>query len=652
MNRGTVVFLALAILLAHAFAIHQTPDGDFGAPYELAHVAYRIGRNFVYEGAARWNPAGPPADSYPSLAWIALSALAARAYVFPTLVAQGLDLFCALATVVVLAQFSPKRTAGLIAPTLLALSGSAAASALAGTEAALAMLLVTGSFLAFERGWPRILAGSLALLVLTRPEGAAVVATLFALEFLARPRTDHARRPRLTRAFVAPLVVLGLVTLWRHHSQGVWLSSFAAPLLEFDPARWQLGALYLAGFATASGFTLLLLALVLSVCAGRLSAMGGRALLLVLAWCLVVLVSGGDAQPFWSALVGVMPLLFLVIQEALREWMDQEPRLERVVWPLLFVSACAALLASKVPGDLGPLKLEAPLTRWQTPSGELAQAYPRPFGRLGLLEEIRAVEHMRTLGLFLNDRVADDAVIGTQWPGAIGYLSRKEVVDLCGRTAPLAGAARTNSWNGNPRTDLVAAVKGELDYLVPVLGTLSDTTAPGDFLRQWLDRQDVVGSQEDRMRELLRALNDFELVCVPVPLRSSHPREPSERPFPLLQRRSRTIAPELALEREGSRVRVAVHHRGHQQVVDLCVQWTAADGTVSFLRPTGQFEAREALDARTSLLLYPTSTRPIEVLVLELPLAATGTLKAWLHNPGMRPEAPLAAVGVPVTLAL
>lgn len=651
MNRATVVFLALAILLAHAFAIYQTPDGDFGAPFELAHVAFRLGRNFVYEGAARWNQAGPAVDSYPSLAWIGLAALAARTYVYPTLVAQGLDLLCALATVVVLAQFSAKRTAGLIAPTLLALSGSAAAASLSGTEAALAMLLVTSSFLAFERGWPRVLAGSSALLVLTRPEGTVIVAALFLLEFVARPRGEHARRPRLARAFLAPLVVLALVLLLRLRTTGTPLSSFAAALFELDPARWHLGGLWLASFVSASGFALLVLAVVLSVFAARLSAMGGRALVLVVAWCLVLAASGGDAQPFWISLVPVLPLFFLVVQESLREWMDQDPRLEKVVWPVLFVTALAALAASKVPGDLGPLKLEAPLTRWQTPKGTLAPSYPRPFGRLGLLDEIRTVEHLRTLGVFLSDRVADDAVIGTQWPGAIGYLSRKEVLDLSGRATLLPGHTRTNSWSGSPKIDVVAAVKGQLDYLVPVLGTLSDSDAPSDFLRQWLERQDIEGGTDERVRQLSRALVDFELVCVPVPLRSSRPDEPSERPFPLLQHRSRSIAPELALMREGTRVSVSVRHRGYQQVVDLCVQWTDVDGTVSFLRPTGGFDAHEVLDARTSLLLFPTAARPIELVELTLP-AERGHLRAWLHNPGMRPEGQLAAVGAAVTLEL
>jgi hypothetical protein len=119
MNRGTVILVALAILLAHTFAIHQIPkNGDIAAPYEIAHVSYRLGRNLVYEGAALWNPGGAPAESYPSVMWVLVSALAARVYLSPGFVAQGLGLCAALATVIVLAQFSPKRASGLIAPLL------------------------------------------------------------------------------------------------------------------------------------------------------------------------------------------------------------------------------------------------------------------------------------------------------------------------------------------------------------------------------------------------------------------------------------------------------------------------------------------------------------------------------------------------------
>jgi hypothetical protein len=144
----------------------------------------------------------------------------------------------------------------------------------------------------------------------------------------------------------------------------------------------------------------------------------------------------------------------------------------RVVWPLLFATVGAAFLVSKTPGDIGPLHLEDLLTRWQTPSGELAAAYPRPLGRLGLLEEIRAVEHLRTLGAFLRQRVGPDARILTSWPGAIGYLSRREVLDLSGRAWPLPGHERPNSWRGVPRVDVVASLSSDVDTSCPI-GTVA-----------------------------------------------------------------------------------------------------------------------------------------------------------------------------------
>jgi hypothetical protein len=646
MNRGTVVLLALAILLAHTFAIHQTPDGGFAAPYEIAHVAYRLGRNLVYEGAALWNPGGAPVESYPSPAWVLLSAAAARLYASPILFSQAVGLFGALVTLVVMAQFSPKRSAGLIAPILLAASGSTAAATLSGTEAAFAMLLVSSAFLAFERGWPRVLSLALAFLALTRPEGGCVLLFLLACEIVFRPRGEHARRPRRLGAYVVPLLVVVAGTLARRALTGHWLSPFSAPLLAFEPARWRLGAEYLASFVVSSGFGLLFLAVVLSLCAGRTSAMGLRALGLAATWWGVVVVSGGDELPFWNALVPALPLFFLGLQECLRTWMDERAGLARAVWPLLGVSVVAALLVSKVPGDIGPLRLEKPLERWQTPRGALAAAYPRPLARLGLLDEIRAVEHLRTLGVYLRDRIGADATILTAWPGAIGYLSRKEVLDLSGRVYPLAGYTRPFSWRGVTRVDVVASVTDDIEYIVPLVGALSSTSEPEDFLKSWLARYDLVGPTPLRRRELVRALSDFTLVSVPVPVASRRPNEPSDQPFPLLQRRAPGTLPRLELELEAGGLRVLARHEGHQMVVDLCVRARTPDGTELSLRPTGSWSDEGWLDARTSLLVFPTGTSSIRLLEAPVPEELRGSeVSAWLHNPGMHPEAPLARIG-------
>lgn len=653
MNRGTVILLALAILVAHTFAIHQTPEGEFAATYEIAHVPYRIARNLVYEGVALWNPGGPSAESYPSLLWILVSAFATRLYASPILITQTLGVCSALAAVIVLAQFSPKRTAGLIAPLLLAASGSAAAAALSGTEATFAMLLVTTSFLAFDRGWGRTLALSLSLLLLARPEGGAILAALLLCERFWRPQGVHGRRPPRWRAFRVPVLVALAGFAARRTLTGQWLSPFASPLLELDQARWRLGSEYLVSFAISSGFGLLILAVILSIFARRNSALGGRALLLTASWWGLVVLSGGDELPFWNALVPVLPLFFLGLQESLREWMDERVSLARVVWPLLAVSMAASFLVSKTPGDIGPLPLERVLTRWQTPSAALASAYPRPLGRLGLLEEIRASEHLRTLGVFLRDRVGADAVILSSWPGAIGYLSRKEVLDLLGRTTPPPGSKRPRSWRGFERVDVIGALTRDVDYIVPMVGTLGQDDVPGDFLVEWLARYDVVGPTEERVRELLVALEGLQLVSVPVPARSRIPRQPSEHPFPLLRRRDLERTPTLSVEATANRLRVSFHHEGHQQVVDLCVRAVKPDGEELYLSPTGNWRASRALDARTSLLAFQTGLRPIQLIEARLPAGWQGTkITAWLHNPGMGPDLPLSAVGTPVSLQL
>ncbi len=651
MNRTTVVFLALAILLAHTLAIHQTPPspdrdpgGDFAAPYERAHVAYRLGRNLAYDGRALWDPHGPWIESYPSPIWIGLGALAARLGIYPTTLSQALGILFALSTVIVVAQFSSNRLAGLIAPVLIATSGSACASAASGTEAPLAMLLVSLTFLAFERGWRKTFAVGLIALLLTLPEGLALLFGFLLLERLDRPRgPEGLPRPALVKPLLAAFVAVAFFAGLRLLFTGKLLSPFASELVSYDPTRWKLGLQYVWSFLSSSGSGSLL-ALPLAFSFSRtLPPIGRRATLLFLAWAAVVALAGGDHQPFWNVLAPALPLLFVSIQSAITAWIDRSPRQASLAWALLSLTMVACLFVSKLPGDLGPLPLERTLRSWMEPPTALFEAFEQPLGRRGLLAEIREVEQLRSVGIFLRDQVSADATIGTFWPGAIGYLSRKQVVDLLGRTQPLAGQDRPRTWRAAARVDLVRALSLEADYLVLETGA-GGRTRLSELLHHWLKRYDAIGDNPERLRELTEALQHYELVAVPVPARSSRPEQSSPNPFLLLRNKRLGLAPELELRCQPSSFEVLARHRGHEQVVDLMLELIDSQGQTWNMRPTGEWVAASEIDARTNLLLYDTGPNSVLLVRGTLPPAGV-SLFARLHTPGISADSPLATAG-------
>ena len=59
MNRTFALLLASAVLLAHMLAIHVDAADGFAPPFEIAHVAFRLGRNFVLYGELAWDPGRP-----------------------------------------------------------------------------------------------------------------------------------------------------------------------------------------------------------------------------------------------------------------------------------------------------------------------------------------------------------------------------------------------------------------------------------------------------------------------------------------------------------------------------------------------------------------------------------------------------------------
>jgi len=649
-NRITVIFLAVAILLAHTLAIHQTGEGEFAPPYDFAHAAYRMGRNLARAGTAAWNPGEALGQSYPSPIWVLLNAVFERVYIAPTLFSQSVGIFSSLFTVVVVAQLSAKRMSGLIAPILLAVSGSVAAAGAGGTETATVMLLLSASFLAFEWRWKRSLALSLAALALVRSDGAMMIPLLAALELFDRPRDGNGvRRRSVLRAFWVPALTLVLVAVARRMWTGSWLSPFERDLLDLDRERILVGGHYVGSYFLCSGVGALLPLPLLFLFLRMLSGLGRRALLLFSGWTAMVVLSGGSGLPFWHELVPALPLFFLAVQEAITGVIDRWRKLAGPAWTILVAVSATSLMVSKTPTDIGPLRIGAWHRAWLEPDGVLEAAYGRSHGRLGLAEEIRKVERLRALGVFLRDRIREPDRVLALWPGSIGYLSRKRVYDVRGRASHPSDEP-LQSWSGPSRVDLVGELEQDIEYVVLLVGTLQEGAGPGELLHLWLRRFDVVGDTPERALDLLAALARYQLIAVPVPESSREPNIPSERPFLLLRNRTMHQEPLLELERDGRDFEVRISHRAHQQIADLTVRLTDEEGRVWSMRPTGAFVERDVC-ARAGLLLYASGSRPILALRATLPEQFTkGRLSAQLHNPGTQPDVPLAMIGSEVSI--
>jgi len=639
MNRTIALFLALAVLLAHALALHKSPNGDVGPPYDQAHVAYRLGRNLAQTGSIRWEINEPPVEGHPSLFLIGLASIAEQGYVSVTTFCQTLGAIATFLAVIVVSFFSPVRLAGVIAPLLLVVSGGLAASALSGTEIPFAALFLTASFYAFEHRRPILFALCLPFLCTVRPEGVPIALAFLACELsgskLARPRPRNGRPPRMLTSFLPAAAVMAVVVTLRYVESGVLLSPSMRETVALD--ELGRGGRFVADFVRGS-VTPLLAAFPLWYVARRtLLGTGARALLFTALWALAVAAGGGGSMPFTGEMVPVLPILCVSVQEAMQLALDSKRRgLPQLSWTLFLLGMFGSALASKFPGDLGPIPTEELHRRWLEPYAEPRHGYGSGLSRLALSEELRTTERLRAAGLFLRDQVAPDSTLLTPWPGAVGYLSHLRVLDLLGRTTPSPGRDRVRAWSGRPRADVLAALELRPDYVMPSLKVFTKTPHVLALASEWLSGLDTGPTGPWRLQRLVEAFGRYEMLAVPLQYGEAL-LAPDALVLYVLRRRALDLAPKLSIVLEDEHFRVEVRHRSHGQVVDLSVQLEDPDGNVYALRPTGQFVDEESVLTRTGLFLPDTGNRSIRLVRAELPPPGRATvLRAVLRNPGAR----------------
>lgn len=638
MNRTFALLVAAAVLLAHMLAIHVGSDDALGPPYEVAHAAFRLARNFVQSGEFAWSPGLPNVESYPSLLWVALSVIPERLHVPVTTFAQVVSSFCALLTTWALARFSPGRLAGVIAPLLFVASGAAAAAAGSGTEFSLAALLVTATFLAYEHGQRLRLAIYASLACLTRPECVGFVATLFVIDLLRRRRDAPDAPPRRAMApsFAAPALVVASVCALRWSMSGHVLSPWAKPLTHFGSWPVAESLLYLRDYFTSTVAAMLIVFPLWYLLRGVLSGLGLRALVLTLAWCAIANVGGGGPQvlPFSMHMLPILAVLLVAVQEAMTQALDSPRRFaEPLVWGLFLGALALSALASKFPGNLGPLPTKRLQESWMTRHSPGRFGYVDQLGREGLAEEIDKTERLRGIGIFLRDHLDPRYSVLTPWPGAIGYLSGLRVIDALSRATPMPGMLRAEAWSAIEPRDLIAGLEQQADYIVPTLAPTPVAPTIEEIAVAWIEGLDVDPKSPARNARIREMLDDYEVLTVPADHLDGLRGSASER-YHLARRRDLGLSPHLSLDVGGRDVAVHVEHRSHDQVADLYV-WVDVGDQRWFLAPDGSFTRDAELTARRSLLLYATGTRTIELVRAELPPAfAGGTLSASLANPG------------------
>lgn len=631
MNRTTALLLTLALLLAHVLAIYHDPEGGFGPPCDEAHVAFRIGRNAALEGDAHFDPAGARPEQSLALPWRWTAQSAAALGWSPLAMTQALSVLFGLACVTVLAAFSANRLAGLIAPVLLVLNGALAATCGDGTATTAYAFAVALAFLCFQRGWSLPLGLSLAFAASLRDEAVLYLLALVVLELV---RSRAGTRLRWLLAFGIPGVVATLLALARRNGGGGWLSPELAAALDWDPARWNLGVHYLLDHARLSGLCVLMLVPLIGCAFGRLSRVGVEALLLALLGLLLVTAQGGSHRPFGIALVPMLALLCLAIQEGLQGIVDREKRwLEISIWALLAVCATWTALPSKLPGDIALLPTRAAFLRWVRPSRPVEAAWNRLLARRGLEVELAETRQLRAIGLYLRDRVPPGTSILSAWPGAIGYLSRQPVHDLLGRVALAAGTEQLAPWTGAARVDLAAALRENHAYVVLPPQDWLEFRSIDDALAVLAERFDERPRSGARDAELRAAAAAYELVSVPVPRREDV-RRIAGSPVPILRLRAKESTPALSIRRAGGGFAVEVVHHGPPLVADLLVEFVDENGMRLSLRPWGAFESASDARARVAILLSASGSSAVELAHAELPRRVQrGKLRAVLCNP-------------------
>jgi arabinofuranosyltransferase len=433
--RGLAVAGALTPGLAlFLFREHQLA-GVAGFPLDDSWIHFQFARNLAEGQGFSYNPGVPVAGSTAPLWTLLLGGLFAVAGSHPHLakvLGAAAALGAALAAARLALAWTGDRGAALLAGVLTALSGPLLWGALSGMEVSLAALLVTGGLLAHTQGRDGAAAALLALAVLARPECVLVFTLVWAAGPLTRRRL--ALFTGCAAAVVGPWVAFNVATT------GTPLPATAAAKIEGGLAG------VLIGVHEPLTEMLLTRPWRFSVEWGCwLGSVNPLLPLLVLPGFWLLWRRGGRRLALPVALLALQPLAMALLAP-FRGPAFQEGRYSIQLLPMAF--AVAALPVAALGGD----GAAAGLARFRRllvaglAVAALVSLWPAAT-RYGWA--VQNIEGMQVrLGRWVDANTPRDARLALSDVGAIGYLSRREVIDLMGLVTPAILPYRRDGEDG------------------------------------------------------------------------------------------------------------------------------------------------------------------------------------------------------------
>ena len=422
--------LAAALVLGlGVFLIReQQLAGVSGFPLDDSWIHLQFARNLAEGQGFAYNPGVPVSGSTAPL-WTLLLGALFRLVGSGPLIAKVAGTAAALAAAWLAArltlEWTTDRGAAVVAGMLTALAGPVLWGALSGMEVTLAAALVTGGLLAHVTGRDLAAAALLALAVLARPESVLVFALVWAAGSWS---------PRRAAIFALALaVIVGPWAAFNLATVGSLLPATAAAKIEgglvgvlsghreslastFGTRPWR----YLVEWATWLGTVNALFPLVIPPGLWLLWRRGGRRLLLPgtalilhpLAMALLAPYRGPDFQEGRYS-IHLLPLAAAV-----------------ATLPLATLTAWGAgSSAPPAPARQLPRLLAAGLV-----VAALAGLWPAATRYGWAVQNIEAMQGH--LGRWVAANTSPDARLAVNDVGAIGYLSRREVVDVMGLVTP------------------------------------------------------------------------------------------------------------------------------------------------------------------------------------------------------------------------